>query len=87
MDACAKARRRGHRLYFHGTSPLTTATALQRYSSIFLLFALLVLAMSAPVQAAMSLNRTRLVVTAVEREATIDIRSEDPSPILLKRNS
>jgi len=55
-----------------------------RYSSIFLLLALLLAGFVLPAHAAMSLNRTRLIVTAKEREATIDVRSEDELPILLQ---
>jgi len=45
---------------------------------------LLLADLASPAQAAMSLNRTRLIVTAKEREATIDVRSEDEMPILLQ---
>jgi len=55
-----------------------------RYSGVFLLLALLLAGVFSPAQAAMSLNHTRLIVTAKEREATIDVRSEDEMPILLQ---
>jgi len=59
-------------------------SAVLRHPGAVLLFALVLTGLSAPVQAAMSLNRTRLIVNALEREATIDVRSEDSSPILLQ---
>jgi len=55
-----------------------------QHSGIFLLFALLLTCLVPSAHAAMSLNQTRLIVTAKEREATIDVRSEDELPILLQ---
>jgi len=55
-----------------------------RNAGLFLLLTLLMAHLIAPAHAAMSLSRTRLIVTAKEREATIEIRSEDESPILLQ---
>jgi len=55
-----------------------------RDSGVFLLLALLLAGMLPPAHAAMSLSRTRLIVTAKEREASIEVRSEDEQPILLQ---
>jgi len=55
-----------------------------RYSSVFALLVLLLAGLALPAHAAMSLNHTRLIVTAKEREATIEVRSEDDLPILLQ---
>jgi len=55
-----------------------------RHSGLFLLLAWLVASLITPAHAAMSLSRTRLIITAKEREATIEVRSEDGSPILLQ---
>jgi len=55
-----------------------------RHSGLFLLLALLLASLVTPAYAAMSLSRTRLIITAKEREATIEVRSEDQSPILLQ---
>jgi len=41
-------------------------------------------AILAPAHAAMSLDRTRVIITAQEREASVNVRSEDTSPILLQ---
>jgi len=44
----------------------------------------MVMSLVTPAHAAMSLSRTRLIVTAKERETTIEVRSEDNAPILLQ---
>jgi len=69
---------------FYGRRALIPFSIRLRDASVFLLLVLLLTSLPAPAQAAMSLNRTRLIVTAQEREATIDVRSEDESPILLQ---
>jgi len=84
MDACAEARRRGCRLLLSWLRHLMTPAMLLRHSGIFLLLALLIASVITPAQAAMSLSRTRLIITAKEREATIDSRNEGQSPILLQ---
>jgi len=55
-----------------------------RYPGILPLLMLLATSLAIPAHAAMSLSQTRLIVTAKEREATIDIRSDDDLPILLQ---
>jgi len=82
MAACAEARRRGHRLL--PLDALMTPSACLRHPGIFLLLALLLTRLVSPAYAAMSLNHTRLIITSEEREATIDVRSEDEMPILLQ---
>jgi len=55
-----------------------------RTPGVILLLALLLAGLVVPAQAAMSLSRTRLIITAKEREASINVRSEDTLPILLQ---
>jgi len=69
---------------FSGSNALMIWSPSLRCACLFVVLALYLAAVSAPSRAAMSFNRTRLIVTAKEREATVDIRSEDSSPILLQ---
>jgi len=55
-----------------------------RHFGVVLLFAWLLVSLVPSAQAAMSLSRTRLIVTAQAREASINVRSEDDLPILLQ---
>jgi len=61
-----------------------TRFACLQHPGLLLLIALVVMSLITPAHAAMSLSRTRLIITAKEREASIEVRSEDGSPILLQ---